>query len=579
MVGLGRLDDLQACVESVVADGVEGDLIEAGAWRGGASLLMRATLDTLGDDAHGLGGRLVPGLPAPDERDEAGAPRSARSTSSPRRSRRCATASRGSASSAASRSCRASSRRRCRRSPAGAGRSSGSTPTPTSRPALALDCLYPGLAPGGYLIVDDYGSFAGLPPGGRRVPRRARDRRAARARSTATVRALAPRERGRRSSRRDRRAGRRRAARPARAPRGRHVPTAREVALARELADAARAARGGRGAIGLARAPGAAAGVAAAEAGRAMIVFGSLDHRPRRLPALRGARHPARRRAGLGGARQRRRRLDLPLLQPDPRHGRRARRPRGARARPPGRRDRRPRLLREAAARRSRDPDVGVVGCVGAIGVRSIAWWEGSVTWASFTHRYGELGGGELPGVLVERRASCRPTRAPARSTRSTASCSALSPWAVRNVRFDESLGQLHGYDFDFCLQVRAAGRKVVTADFQVVHHHSLELVSDPETWIAGAHAGRGEVGRPDARASASAAATGSSARGAPRPRRRPRARRSSRRSCRREARERAARARARGDRPRASAGGSPSRCAGSTLLRRQAGPARPGER
>ena len=50
MVGLQRLDDLQACVEAVVADGVEGDLIEAGAWRGGASILMRGTLDTLGDD-------------------------------------------------------------------------------------------------------------------------------------------------------------------------------------------------------------------------------------------------------------------------------------------------------------------------------------------------------------------------------------------------------------------------------------------------------------------------------------------------------------------------------------------------
>jgi hypothetical protein len=48
MVGLKRLDDLQACVESVIRDSVVGDLIEAGAWRGGASLLMRATLDTLG---------------------------------------------------------------------------------------------------------------------------------------------------------------------------------------------------------------------------------------------------------------------------------------------------------------------------------------------------------------------------------------------------------------------------------------------------------------------------------------------------------------------------------------------------
>jgi hypothetical protein len=50
MIGLRRLDDLQACVESVVGDGVEGDLIEAGAWRGGASIMIRATLDTLGAD-------------------------------------------------------------------------------------------------------------------------------------------------------------------------------------------------------------------------------------------------------------------------------------------------------------------------------------------------------------------------------------------------------------------------------------------------------------------------------------------------------------------------------------------------
>ena len=37
-----------------------------------------------------------------------------------------------------------------------------------------------------------------------------------------------------------------------------------------------------------------------------------------------------------------------------------------------------------------------------------------------------------------------------------------LSPWAVRNVRFDESLATGHGFDVDYCLQVREAGRKVV---------------------------------------------------------------------------------------------------------------------
>jgi hypothetical protein len=59
-----------------------------------------------------------------------------------------------------------------------------------------------------------------------------------------------------------------------------------------------------------------------------------------------------------------------------------------------------------------------------------------------------------------------------------------LAPWAVREIRFDESLGNFHGYDFDFCLQVRAAGRKVVTADLRAIHHHSLDLVSEPERWV-----------------------------------------------------------------------------------------------
>ncbi len=52
MVGLKRLDHLQQCVERVVADGVQGDLIETGVWRGGASILMRAVLAVLGDQRN-----------------------------------------------------------------------------------------------------------------------------------------------------------------------------------------------------------------------------------------------------------------------------------------------------------------------------------------------------------------------------------------------------------------------------------------------------------------------------------------------------------------------------------------------
>jgi hypothetical protein len=60
-----------------------------------------------------------------------------------------------------------------------------------------------------------------------------------------------------------------------------------------------------------------------------------------------------------------------------------------------------------------------------------------------------------------------------------------LTPWAIRNLRFDESLGQaIHGYDFDLCLQARTKGKKVVTADLKVVHHHDLKLIRDVGNWI-----------------------------------------------------------------------------------------------
>jgi len=50
MIGLERLSDLQQCVESVLADRIAGDLIEVGVWRGGAAIMVRATLDSLGAD-------------------------------------------------------------------------------------------------------------------------------------------------------------------------------------------------------------------------------------------------------------------------------------------------------------------------------------------------------------------------------------------------------------------------------------------------------------------------------------------------------------------------------------------------
>lgn len=44
MIGMKRLNNLQFCVEEMLARGVPGDLIETGVWRGGATIFMRAIL-------------------------------------------------------------------------------------------------------------------------------------------------------------------------------------------------------------------------------------------------------------------------------------------------------------------------------------------------------------------------------------------------------------------------------------------------------------------------------------------------------------------------------------------------------
>ena len=127
------------------------------------------------------------------------------------------------------------------------------------------------------------------------------------------------------------------------------------------------------------------------------------------------------------------------------------------------------------------DPDVGVVGCTGANRVRSIAWWEGDVVSAPAVHRYQEHGGGELPAYSWTNRAS-----PPADVETLDGQLLILSPCSARNLRFDEALFLNYGFDLDFCLQVRQAGRRLRVADLRVVHHRSLELVNDLDLWVEG---------------------------------------------------------------------------------------------
>jgi O-methyltransferase len=69
MLGRERLRCIRTCIEDVLEHDVPGDCIEAGVWRGGGSIMMRAVLD-----AHGAHERRVwvadsfRGLPPPDPR-------------------------------------------------------------------------------------------------------------------------------------------------------------------------------------------------------------------------------------------------------------------------------------------------------------------------------------------------------------------------------------------------------------------------------------------------------------------------------------------------------------------------------
>jgi hypothetical protein len=67
VVSLKRLDNVQHCIETVLREGIPGDVIETGVMRGGTVILMRAILK-----AHGVTDRTVwaadsfEGLPPPD---------------------------------------------------------------------------------------------------------------------------------------------------------------------------------------------------------------------------------------------------------------------------------------------------------------------------------------------------------------------------------------------------------------------------------------------------------------------------------------------------------------------------------
>lgn len=105
------------------------------------------------------------------------------------------------------------------------------------------------------------------------------------------------------------------------------------------------------------------------------------------------------------------------------------------------------------------DESIGVIGVVGGRGGSGLAWWEAPVKAGRVTETRGVIDFGTRGVVDVDAVDGL---------------LMVLSPWAVRELRFDaDTFTGFDAYDADFCAQVRAADRRVVVADLEVAHRHT----------------------------------------------------------------------------------------------------------
>jgi 2-polyprenyl-3-methyl-5-hydroxy-6-metoxy-1,4-benzoquinol methylase len=113
--------------------------------------------------------------------------------------------------------------------------------------------------------------------------------------------------------------------------------------------------------------------------------------------------------------------------------------------------------FREIVLDQLAQPEIAIVGAVGARGIAGLAWWEADC-YGRVQESRGmiDFGGGThdvdtVDGLVM-----------------------GLSPWALRHLRFDDDAYEgFDAYDADICAQARAAGKRVVVTELPVAHRHT----------------------------------------------------------------------------------------------------------
>jgi hypothetical protein len=120
------------------------------------------------------------------------------------------------------------------------------------------------------------------------------------------------------------------------------------------------------------------------------------------------------------------------------------------------------------------DPQVAIVGTIGATGVQGIDWW---------VHKYGigstilaPIDAATLFETPLLQGEEVSGTGGAGEVDMVDGYLLAFSRWGLRELRFDEDgLGGpgFHGYDADICFEARWRGRKVISIEMAVAHHRN----------------------------------------------------------------------------------------------------------